>query len=147
MLSSVTIKAPLMVRDWSFQGWEGVFNYSFLGLFLTAASAVLYYSKVNANWEVGKLNLLGSRQPSVLADTVGWGWAVYVISTIAALPKAKPTKSLKHSLHWQELLRGTTNWWFLSSRSSLKSAFVLLTKGKGSGSNLKGDISFCRKLM
>lgn len=62
MFSSVTIKAPLMVRDWSFQGWEGVFNYSFLRLFLTAASAVLYYSKVNANQEVGKLNRLGSPQ-------------------------------------------------------------------------------------
>lgn len=74
MLSSVTIIAPLMVRDWSFQGWESVFNYSFFGLFLTAASAVLYYSKVNANWEVGKLNLLGS--PYVLADTVRRGWAV-----------------------------------------------------------------------
>lgn len=145
MLSSVTIKAPLMVRDWSFQGWEGIFNYSFLGLFLTAASAVLYYSKVNANWEVGK----SAWQPTTLCISThcktGMG-NVSCFSTTAALPKAKPTKSLKDSLRWQELLRDTTNWWFLNGRSSVKSVFVLLTKREDSGWNLKGN-SFCRKLM
>lgn len=119
-----------MVRDWSFQGWEGIFNYSFLGLFLTAASAVLYYSKVNANGEVGKLNLLGSQRLGLLAHAGRCGWVLQVISTIAALPKTKTTKSLTDSPHWQELLRDTTNWWFLNSRSSEKICLFCLQREK-----------------
>ena len=56
-------------------------------MFLAAAWAALYCWEVNAEWNVEKLNLLGSQRPAApLPQPAGASWRWAVISYTTALP-------------------------------------------------------------